>query len=315
MKRVLFSLAVLALVLPSPSSTLLAAPLNPGDFVLVSWPTSGGPPSLIVRLDHGSLTPSFISNGPLVTHASHVTVDGRGRILVTDIYSGVVVVNPATGDQSVLASVSTLGGKPSGIATSHDGNLFVSLTSPGRILRLNPDTGTPSVVSTGNLLDTPAALAIASDGQIYVAENRAPLRGSVVRVDPASGAQALVSSDATQFIYPFDIAVANGEAWTLQRGFNDGRGGCFVKTRLSDGVSARSEISSYCRSQGIAIAEDGTIAYSDCIPENIVCGTRFTARVPGPGLQLGLGGPLCAVPAGITTTTTTSWGRLKTIYR
>lgn len=303
------ALVVLALTPAGARSVTLA----PGDFVLASVSYQHVD---LIKLDGATFTPTVFSSGPLLTHAWHVAVDLRGRVLVTDDYAGVVAVDPVTGSQSVIASIAALGGIPFGIVATRDGRLYVSLIRPGRILRLDPDTGIPSVVTSGGLLDSPLGLALGPDGQLYVAESWLPLRGSIVRVDPNSGAQALVATSG-EFIYPFDIAVRDGVVWTLQGGFNDGRGGCFEETRLSDGTSTHSSLSTYCRAKGIAIAGDGTIAYSDCIPVDIVCSTPITGRSTGGATLTGLGGPLAAVPDGVvpTPTKTSSWGRLKSIYR
>lgn len=292
---------------------VLAVTLSPGDFVLASGTYQHVD---LIKLDGATFSPTVFSSGPLVTRASHVAVDLRGRVLVTDTYAGVVAVDPVSGSQAVLTSNSTLGGIPFGIAATPDGRLFVSLYRPGRILRLDPDTGAPSSVTSGGLLDSPSALAFGPDGQLYVAELWLPLRGSIVRVDPNSGAQVLVAT-SSEFIYPFDIAVRDGIVWTLQSGFTDGRGGCFEETRLSDGTSTHSSLSTYCRAEGIAIAGDGTIAFSDCIPADIVCSTPITGRSTGGSVLTGIGGPLAAVPDGVAPTPTRirSWGRLKSIYR
>ena len=296
--------------------TVEAAGLNPGDFVLAATPPQYGAPYQILKLDHAGFTPTVISSGPLVTWALHIAVDLRGRILVSDSYAGIVVIDAVTGTQSIFVSAAALGGTPFGIVAAPDGRLYVTLFRPGRILRLDPDTGVPSVVTSGGLLDSPSGLAIGPDGQLYVAESWLPLRGSIVRVDPNSGAQELVATSG-EFTYPFDIAVKDGVVWTLQRGFTDGRGGCFEETRLSDGTSTHSGLSTYCRAKGIAIAGDGTIAFSDCIPLDIVCSTLITGRSTGGATLSGLGGPLAAVPDGVkpTPTRNSSWGHLKSIYR
>jgi len=179
---------------------------------------------------------------------------------------------------------------------------------------LDPDTGAPSTVASGGLLDSPLGLAVGQDGQLYVAESWLPLRGSIVRVDPTSGAQYFIATSG-EFAYPFDIAVSNGVVYTLQTGFLDNRGGCIEETRLSDGTSVHSGVSTHCRSKGIAIAGDGTIAYSDCIPVNIACSTLVTGRSPGGEVLTGMGGPLGVVPDDATRARPSTWGRLKSIYR
>jgi hypothetical protein len=293
-----------------------AATLKSGDFVLADRSTYGS--CRIVVLDHATFAPTVVSAGPLVTNPAHVAIDVQGRIFVTDYYQGLVAIDAVTGSQSVFASIAQLGGTPSGVLTTPDGKLYVSVDQPGRVLRLDPVTGVPATVTSGGLLSFPAALASGPDGMLYVAENVQPLRGSIVRVDPASGGQALIASSlVSDFRYPIDIAVSNGIAYTAENGFNDGRGGCFEESQLTDGATVLSSLSSYCRSKGIAVASDGMIAYSDCIPVNQVCSTFVVGRNTDGAVVTGMGGPLGAVPEGLNPTPakTSTWGHLKSIYR
>lgn len=314
LQRLKTELAVVAVVAAIGWASARAATLHRGDFVLANTATYGT--CQVVVLDHTSFAPTVVSTGPLVTRPSHVAVDMRGRILVTDYDRGIVAVDPGSGSQSVLASSTALGGVPYGLTVTNDGNLFVSLINPGRILRVDPDTGEPTTVASGGLLSYPLGLTSGSDGMLYVAENRLPLRGSIVRVDPASGTESFVATSG-EFVYPFDIAVRNGTAWTLQTGFADGRGGCLEETHLADATSTHSPLSAYCRSKGIAVAGDGMIAYSDCIPVDNVCSTLITGRSTDGVLLTGMGGPLGVVPEGVSPTParTPTWGRLKLIYR
>jgi hypothetical protein len=89
----------------------------------------------------------------------------------------------------------------------------------------------------------------------------------------------------------------------------------FIETRISDGLSARANATSDCRSQGIAVAPDGTIYVSDCHTMGPDCATVFTVRLPsGPELTR-FGGPMAVVPQDVVPARRTTWGTLKTIYR
>ncbi len=286
-----------------------AVSLAPGDFVLANNGTGQ-----IWKLAHSDLAQTLISDGPLLTWVHHLTVDRQGRILVSDKSNAIVAVDPVTGNESVFASASDLGGEPYGLAVGPDGAIYVSLRTPGRILRLDPVTAAATTVTSGGLLSSPEGLTLGPDGQLYVAETLAPATGSIVRVDPGAGTQTLVSA-SSQFLYPFAIAVANGKAWTAQTGELSRRQGCFLVTQLSDGTTELSTISPWCRSEGIVISSDGTLLYSDCQPVSMDCYREITG-IAGTPVQISfVGGPVGVVPDGVVATRRTSWGSLKTIYR
>jgi hypothetical protein len=180
------------------------------------------------------------------------------------------------------------------------------------VLQLDSNIGAPTLVSSAGMLQGPAGLTAAADGQLYVAEATLPAtNGSIVRVDPISGAQSLVATNAL-FVHPFDIAFWDSDDLvTLQYGAVAGRQGCFIKTRISDGTSTEAW-SSYCRSQGIAVG-GGHHAISDCATIGPDCSTLYVSN--GTAQINQVGGILAVVPDGATPARTTSWGRLKTIYR
>jgi hypothetical protein len=128
--------------------------------------------------------------------------------------------DPATGG---LAEISRNGAQgdlfrhPYDIAVAADGSLLVAdmgafatstdRTPDGRIIRVDPVTGRQSLVTSGDHLVDPAALAIAPDGLIYVLENVGTVgTPGVVSVNPATGAQSIVSQGG-QLCYPFGIAI------------------------------------------------------------------------------------------------------------
>jgi sugar lactone lactonase YvrE len=162
---------------------------------------------------------------PWVAYAvnSVVTKDGQQS-------TAVLRVNPATGALDEIsrnsAAQGTLFRHPYDIAMAPGGgSLYVvdmgefaagaTPTADGRIIRVDPATGAQSVVSQGGELVDPAGIAVAPDGTLYVVENvgvggnpRVPGGGrpAVVRINPASGAQSVVTRDG-ELCYPFGIAV------------------------------------------------------------------------------------------------------------
>lgn len=303
------------------------AALAPGDVVLIqSGDSFAAYRYQIVRLDPATLAPTTISPaGGVVQNPAAVVVDRTGAILVADLTAGVVRVDGATGAQSVLTSVSRLGCAPTGICLDPMGGFYLSVNGTlAGVVHLSADGGTVVPVSTGGLLAGPGGLAVGPVGALYVCEGALPPdnggsssihgRGSIVRVEPGSGAQAQIAADPL-FYGPFDIAfVGLDEVWTAQAGSVAGRFGCFVRTRLSTGISVLVSTSP-CRSQGLAGASGDPVFFSDCNTIGPDCAQLYTSRSPGGPVLLGFGGHLAVVPDGVTPVQHKSWGRLKTIYR
>jgi sugar lactone lactonase YvrE len=194
-------------------------------------------------------------------------------------------------------------------------------------VRVTADGATVAPVTSGNHITYPGNLVLGPDGALYVTESMIPTdnggvatffipgRGSIVRVDPASGSQTLVAADSL-FMGPFDIAfVGPDEIWTAQGGYTSGRRGCFIRTRLSDGTSSFAIDPIDCRSRGLAVGADGTIYIADCHPIHIDCSTLFVKRLPDGPEVIGASGRMAIVPQDVVPTKRASWGSLKTIYR
>lgn len=99
----------------------------------------------------------------------------------------------------ILAVVvsSTLGAAPPAPAVVlKPGDILVTDSEAGAVIRVNPITGAQTVVSSGTYLISPAGIAIGPTGHLYVAQNAAVLGDlrAIIRIDPATGAQTIVSS-------------------------------------------------------------------------------------------------------------------------
>lgn len=309
--------SILCVPVLSMSNPVPAATLQPGDVVQVSG-------NAVLRLDPVTLAPTPISSGGLLTYPRDVDVDRTGRILIADWNAGIVRVNAESGTQTVLADVTRLGGNPAGIAAAPGGLLYVSVmgASPG-VVRLSPDGSTATPVSSGGLLYAPHGLAVGPDGALYVTERNQPYsgpnqafpHGSIVRVDPAGGGQSLLAA-SSHFFGPIEIAFVNAdEVWTIQQGHVAGREGCFIRTRISDGVSEETSASRWCRGSGIAAQADGSIIISDCQTVSVDCWRVYTTRVPNEPMLYDSAGPMAVVPMDPVPARRSTWGTLKTIYR
>ena len=132
----------------------------------------------------------------------------------------VFVVDPATGNRSVLSSADIGGGPalrdPLGIALGPDGNVYVSDRTfdtagqnLGLIHRIDPSTGNRTEVSgpavgggpniDGGFAVGPTGMAFGPDGYLYVSQSHSAVAdatpsGSIIRVDVTTGERQLVSA-------------------------------------------------------------------------------------------------------------------------
>jgi streptogramin lyase len=137
---------------------------------------------------------------------SDIAIDPEGRVLLLAEPSGILRIDPRTGELETLGS--GIRG-PGVIAVEADGSILVANTlcssplPPGTFTlcessleRTDPDTGEVQILSTiaGQSMD----VAVETDGGIVVSTVPGPRTfgpGSVVRVDPDDGSQTLVVGD------------------------------------------------------------------------------------------------------------------------
>jgi len=156
---------------------------------------------------------AFAAEPPYVVYTANNTPAGA-VILRSDPATGSLVEISRNGSQGNFFH------RPYDIAVERDGDLLVAdLGEPevkdGAIIRVNPYTGRQSVVSSGGYFYDPAGITVGPDGSIYVIDPLFvddlvhPQGGLVIRVDPHTGEQTLVSSNfdvAHLFNYAFGIA-------------------------------------------------------------------------------------------------------------
>lgn len=298
-----------------------AAPLRPGDFVMVTWSSGTSACCQVVALDPASLTESVITSGEFIVDPQDIAVSARGDLYVTVPTIGVVRVDPVSGAQSIFASVNSLGGgQPFGIFVGPEGFYVTLRGSPARIVQLDADGSIARVVSSGGMLDLVAGLTVGPDGALYVCETipygLAP-GGGLVRVDLASGSQALLASEEP-INGPFDVTLApDGSLWSVQRNHRlHERRGALVRTTCPDGVSELLPSRYDFYVTGVAIRPDGLTVMAQCAPVHGDCEYASTYVYPdGPNLSQGRDGPLAVVPDRTTSVRRPSWGRLKLLYR
>ena len=166
----------------------------------------------VIRVDPTTGVQTEVSSGGSFINPNGITLDASGNIIVSDGGrpsggSALFRVDPITGAQTTVSS----GFAPlSGNAVEASGDILVA--ELGDLTRVDPVTGEQTTFSgreaggKGLLVD-PLDIALEANGDIVVAD---PLAfggsGGVIRVDPITGEQNLVSSNQF-FVDPVSIAV------------------------------------------------------------------------------------------------------------
>jgi sugar lactone lactonase YvrE len=229
--RILIGPLLAVLLLPG------AASAAPGDPYVVYTANSFASGAVVLRTEPASGSLVEISrNGPqgtLFQRPYDLAVEPGGSLIVADLGvpctfeddenpcatdGRLIRVDPLTGNQSLVASGDQLV-DPAGIAVGPGGRLWVADNldpdGSGRIVRVDPSTGAQTTVAEDGLLDLPFGIAVERDGNLVVTNRMEPGRipsvctpaGTVVRVDPKTGAQEEVA-EADHIAWPLGLAIA-----------------------------------------------------------------------------------------------------------
>ncbi|HLH23883.1 MAG TPA: NHL repeat-containing protein [Chloroflexota bacterium] len=152
-----------------------------------------------------------------------MAVAHNGTIYVSDLINGIIRVNPATGQQTLVSQGQFLN-NPMGITITADGNVFVADSAcctgaNGGIIKLDPTNTNVNANQTVLVscctsfftqLAQPMGITVGSDGFLY-AVGSVGFDPAVVRVDPGTGAQSMVPIPATVLLAgPRGIAAVPG---------------------------------------------------------------------------------------------------------
>src|SRR5688500_1962954 len=182
--------------------------LAPGDIVVVDGFAFGTPGTLdpsggVIRVDPATGAQAAIASGGFIFNPVGMALEADGHILIGNPgldASNVLRIDPATGTQTIAAS----GGYvvyPFDLAVEADGHILIADPSARAIIRVHPVTGAQTIVSAETSF-APTGIAVEANGQIVVADARAPGGGALVRVDPVTGARTTLSP-ACPFMVPF----------------------------------------------------------------------------------------------------------------
>src|SRR5829696_8712241 len=225
-------LAVLlaALALSLVSGTAVAAPADPwvayvANSVVVK---QSAPAAVILRATPATGGLAEVSRngaqGDLFRHPYDIAVAADGSLLVADMGAyatspdrtpdgRIIRVDPVTGRQSLVSSGNLLV-DPAGLAVAPDGLIYVvenvgTLGTPG-VVRVNPTTGAQTLVTQGGQLCYPFGIAVDPSGSLLVTSygdfsdgatviNCAYDFGALVKVDPVTQGQSILSRNAAQW--------------------------------------------------------------------------------------------------------------------
>jgi sugar lactone lactonase YvrE len=172
----------------------------------------------VIRIDPLTGRQSSVSSGGEFFDPAGIAVAPDGQLYVADNRASdndgaVIRVDPRTGAQTLVTERSGEPGRreldlPFDVAVEHDGNLVVSnRVSPdqvptpcgplGKVVRVNPVTGTQQPVGNAGLIAWPLGLAVEPGGGIVVA-NECGGNGGLVRVDRHGLGQSLITSNSSQ---------------------------------------------------------------------------------------------------------------------
>ena len=164
----------------------------------------------VIRIDptRWSGNQTLVSTGGSFSTPHAVVVEPSGTILVANQGGGqsMLRVDPRTGSQTVVPGSKTCA---NGMTIDAGGNVFVAGSGgcgQHGIFRFTP-AGARSALPSGGNLATPYGMAVDGSGVLLVADPSGS--GSVVRVNPQTGAQTVVSSGGL-LVEPIGIAVVAG---------------------------------------------------------------------------------------------------------
>src|SRR6266849_2125666 len=164
----------------------------------------------IFRVDPNSGQQSLLTKGGLIDGPNTLVYlndflyvatlgDSSGKV------HNIVQVDPNTGAQKLISDGSSGGfSVPTGMTAAAGHNIYVvdepgnvQGADPGAIWVVNLDTGKQTLLVHGGLLDHPQDIAVEPNGDLIVGNTGSAANsyaGSVIRINPQTGAQALVSS-------------------------------------------------------------------------------------------------------------------------
>jgi PKD domain-containing protein len=295
----IFAVLLAALALLLLPGTALAAPGDPWVAYVANSVVAkqSSPAAVVLRANPATGALTEISRngaqGELFRHPYDIAVAADGSLLVVDMGAyatptdrtpdgSVVRVDPVTGRQSLVTSGNLLV-DPAGLALAPDGLIYVienvgTLGQPG-VVSVNPATGAQTLVTQGGQLCYPFGIAVHPNGSVLVTDygdfsdgttviNCTYDFGALVKVDPVTKAQTILSRNAAQwgnlFRNPLGVTVEPGGRILV---VNQNGGTALVavnpETGVQDAETTNSGTDRLVVPQRPALTPDGDVVVSD----------------------------------------------------
>ncbi|HEV8541707.1 MAG TPA: hypothetical protein VGR78_04895 [Verrucomicrobiae bacterium] len=152
------------------------------------------------------------------TFTAGLTLGPSGDIFVTVYtapYTGVIRVDPVTGQQKLLASGGFIRG-PLGIALTPNGKLVVADVASASLVEVDPIDGSQRLLASGLAGSSPWYLAIASESLIYAGKNTPATGDLIQQINPLTGAHSTFVSGGN-LAEPVGLAIdLNGQLISSQ---------------------------------------------------------------------------------------------------
>jgi streptogramin lyase len=155
----------------------------------------------------------------------------------------------------------------------------------GEVIRVDPATGTQTVVSSGGNFADPSGIAVAANGDLYVADISALGAGAIFKVNPVSGAQTTVSSNNNLATPSGIVLAANGDIYIADQDALGGSGAIILVNPTNGNQTIVSHGNGFADPTWLTFVPDGSLLVTD---ENYATGRGVIRVDPTTGNQTGL---------------------------
>ncbi len=220
-KRVLYQLDPLSgQMAPVSSADGFSSPtgvaLGPAGEIYIVDATAAGGAGAVFRIEPITGAQAEVTSGNLFASPNFIAVGPSGEIYVTKSAlgpnGGIIEVDPSSGAQTMLT---TDLGIPYGITFAADGHLYVVDRLGKRIVRVLLPGGSKETISSAGSLTDPIGIAEETDSTLMVTDWGPP--ATIVRIHKGNGSQQVISQGGSLFI-PFGVSVGDdGTVFVAER--------------------------------------------------------------------------------------------------
>jgi len=174
-----------------------------GDFFVTDIDGFSGN-GFIIKVDHITKDQSFVTifdDEDRFSVPAGIVIDDNGFIFVADL-DAIIKVDPTNGDQEIISSDFSPEFAPLDLTIDANGDIVVATLNitvdppvGGNIVRVDPETGDQTEISSGDLIVSPSGVTIDFTGKIILDDFGAfGGTGGIIRINPISGSQTTISS-------------------------------------------------------------------------------------------------------------------------